>query len=119
MNSKICIVCPRGCMLDYEYVTDELKVYKNACARGPKYLEQELKHPKRMLTTTMKISGGLDEVIPVHSSEYVNKEDVFSIIKQLKEVSLKAPIKCNDIIIKDLNGTGIDILASKDILETN
>ncbi len=117
MKEKICIVCPRGCMMKYEEDGSDLKVYENACARGPEYLKQEITEPKRMLTTTMKIKGGDTCVVPVHAKEYVNKDEVFEIIKYLKSIELQAPVECDQLIIDNINGKPIEILTSKEVKE--
>ena len=117
IKEKICIICPRGCMLKYEYKDEEIQITENQCGRGPIYLKQELIQPKRMLTTTIKIKNGNLNVLPVHAQEYVNKEDVQNIITKLKKIELVAPIKCNDIIVEQVDGIKVKILASKNILE--
>lgn len=112
---KVCIVCPRGCHLEYRYEGDKTIVKNNACARGPEYLEQELKAPKRMLTTTIRVKNGVIPVVPVHAGEYVDKEDVSNIISYLKEIEVEAPIKCNTEVTGMINGKEIHIYTSKDV----
>ncbi len=115
MNEKVCIVCPRGCMMSYQFQDDELIVTNNECRRGPEYLTQELTAPKRMLTTTIKVLEGVDEVIPVYAKEYVDKDQVFTIINHLKALTIKAPIHCNDVIIEQIGDIKVTILASKEV----
>lgn len=112
---KVCIVCPRGCNLNYEYMDGELVVTNNGCKRGPEYLSQELVAPKRMLTTTVKVVGGEFPVVPVHAGEYVDKEDVELFIKYLKSVEVQAPVECNMEILNSINGKEVKVLTSRDI----
>lgn len=113
---KICIVCPRGCHLNYEYDQEEqLVITNNGCNRGPEYLAQELVLPKRMLTTTVRVEGGDLPVVPVYASEYVAKDDVEAFIAYLKDISVTAPIKCNTLLVSEINGKEVKILASRDI----
>ncbi len=115
MNQKVCIVCPKGCMMDYHYEGDKLIVKNNECMRGEKYLDQELTAPKRMLTTTVKVNDGELDVVPVYAEEYVDKDQVFEIVKYLKSIAVQAPINCNDIILEEINGTPVIIKASRDV----
>lgn len=113
---KICIVCPRGCNLNYEYDDDQqLIITNNGCKRGPEYLSQELVAPKRMLTTTVKVIGGEFPVVPVHGSEYVDKDEVNELVRYLKSIEVKAPIKCDTELSRFINDKEIKILASRDI----
>lgn len=113
---KVCIVCPRGCNLHYDYDdANELIITNNGCKRGPEYLTQELILPKRMLTTTVKVSGGQIPVVPVYASEYVAKDDIGDFISYLKTVTITAPVSCNTEIVSEINGKSVSILTSRDV----
>lgn len=113
---KVCIVCPRGCHLQYSYDQDQqLQVTNNGCKRGPEYLAQELVMPKRMLTTTVRVIGGDIPVVPVYATEYVAKDDVNQIISYLKQISIEAPITCATEIVSEINGIPISICTSRDV----
>ncbi len=66
----ICITCPMGCTLQ---VTHEgstiLNVEGNNCARGIAYVQRELTDPRRMVATTVRVSGGLHPLVPVYTKE--------------------------------------------------
>ncbi len=113
---KVCIVCPRGCHLKYEYQEGQLKISNNRCMRGPEYLKQELILPKRMLTTTIQINGETNVMLPVYSEEYVAKDDVINIIKHLKQIKVNRPVYCGDVITEEIDGKHVVIRASKDII---
>lgn len=115
MKELICIVCPRGCNMKYEIKDGEYVITENHCNRGPAYLKQEVTNPTRMLTTTISVIDGEIDVLPVYSKEYVPKDEVFAIINELKTLKIHAPIKCNDIIVNEVLGKHIQILASKTI----
>lgn len=113
--NKVCIVCPRGCMLKAEEIDGELVISNQSCPRGPVYLKQELVQPKRMLTTTIKVLGSKQKCLPVYASEYVDKEDVGDFIKYLKTLTVSAPIENNQIILDSINGKKVEIRASKQL----
>lgn len=60
MNKKceiICICCPRGCHLQVDPEND-YNVTGNACPNGAAYGKEELTHPTRILTSTVRAEGG-------------------------------------------------------------
>ena len=113
----VCINCPRGCHLEVEKVGEEIVVTGNECPRGKVYATNELVNPLRTLTTTVAIESQDYRRLPVISSAPLPKGKIMDAMKELKDVSVKAPVSMNDVIVKDILGTGIDIIASKSILK--
>ncbi|MEE1312238.1 MAG: DUF1667 domain-containing protein [Lachnospiraceae bacterium] len=116
MTELICIVCPKGCHLK----VDEEHGYTvtgNGCPRGAAYGEKELVNPTRTITSTVRISGVKARRVPVKTSADVPKEKIFDIMEELTKVTVQAPVKIGDIIIKDICGLGVNIVAAKDINE--
>lgn len=112
MKELICITCPRGCRLS---VDDNLNVTGNNCPRGEIYAKAELTHPVRMVTATVKIDSQTEMRLPVKTSQAIDKSLMFKVVEELDKVEVKAPIKIGDVIIKNIFGTGVDILATKNI----
>ena len=55
----ICIGCPLGCPLTVEMEGNEVKsVAGNTCPRGDAYAKKELTNPTRIVTSTVRVSGG-------------------------------------------------------------
>lgn len=113
----VCINCPRGCNLNVENINGEIKVTGNFCPRGEKYAISELTNPLRTLTTTVAIKSENYERLPVISSSPLPKDRVMDAVKALKNVEVKAPIKMGDVIVSNIIELGIDIIASKSIIE--
>ena len=111
----VCINCPRGCNLNVENINGEIKVTGNFCPRGEKYAINELTNPLRTLTTTVAIKSNNYERLPVISSSPLPKDKVMEAIKALKNVEVKAPIKMGDVIVSNIIGLDVDIIASKSI----
>lgn len=112
MKELICITCPRGCRLS---VDDNLNVTGNNCPRGAVYAKNELTHPVRMVTATVKIVSELEMRLPVKTSVAIDKNLMFKVVEELDKIEVKAPIKIGDVVIKNIFGTGVDILATKNI----
>lgn len=114
MKELICIMCPKGCHLK---VDDELNVTGNACPRGATYGKQEIIDPRRYLTSTVKLVSKTCRRLPVISNGDLPKNKVSEVIKYLDTVEVKAPINVKDVIVKDVLGLGVDIVATRTINE--
>ena len=112
MKEFICIVCPKGCRLK---VDEDGNVTGNTCIRGDKYGKQEAIDPKRTLTSTVKIKSELIKRLPVITSADVPKGKVQEIVRYLDNIEVNAPIKVKDVIVKDVMGLGVDILATRSV----
>ena len=112
MKELICITCPRGCHLQ---VDDSLNVTGNMCPRGALYAKAELTHPTRMVTSSVWVESKSESRLPVKTKDPIPKELIFKIMEEIENVTVKAPIRIGDVIIKDVLGTGVDIVATKNI----
>ncbi len=115
-REMVCVSCPIGCAVTVELDDNNevVSVKGNTCPRGDKYARQECTHPERMLTSTVKLEGGKLPVISVKSASPIPKEMLFEAMKEINKVTLKAPVKIGDIVIKDILGTGVDIIATNE-----
>ena len=109
MRKFICIQCPLGC----EITVEGEKIEGNKCPRGKEYVMQEMKNPKRVLTTTVFIENAIHPMLPVRSNGEVPKELLKECMKILAGVKVKAPVKKGDVIYKNILNTGVDIIASR------
>ena len=112
-KNLICVSCPLGCPIEVEIENGEiLSVTGNTCKRGDAYARAELTNPVRSLTTTVKLVGGNLPVVPVKSSKPVPKDKMFECMKLINEAFIKAPVKIGDVVIKDILGSGADIVVT-------
>ena len=111
-----CIMCPMGCELKVTLEDGKfVSVTGNTCPRGAKYGQDEVTAPKRMLTYTVKVEGGLLPLLPVVSAEALPKEKVMDCAAYLRGITVKAPIKTGDVIVSNILGLGVNIVASRDM----
>ena len=113
----VCINCPRGCNLEVIEENGTYKVSGNSCPRGETYAINEMSNPLRTVTTTIKIISNKHFRLPVITSNPIPKGKIMDVIKALKDVEVKAPIKLNDVVVKNVAGLDADIIASKTIEE--
>lgn len=114
MKKFICIECPKGCHLE---IDDDLNVTGNTCPRGKKYAINEVTCPKRVVTSTAVIKSKLVSRLPVMSENELPKEKMFEVVEEIAKLRLEAPIKCRDVVIENVCGTGVNIIATRTIEE--
>ena len=116
-----CIICPMGCSMEVEVETDAdghkkvLSVKDNGCKRGEQYASKELQNPTRTLTSTIKVNGGVLPVVPVKTAGEVPKSMLLQCMEVVRRANCKAPVKRGDILLYDLLGTGINVIACADV----
>lgn len=112
----VCIVCPVGCRLEVtepDTKDGEYTVTGNKCPRGEKYGKKELINPTRVLPTTVKINNGFLNRLPVRTNGEIPKGKIFEAMEVINNTVVEAPIKMGDVIIPDILGTGVDVVASR------
>ena len=107
-----CIVCPRGCRIT---VSDALEVFGHSCTRGRDYALAEHTHPMRTLTTTVAIEGSAQRRLAVQSTAPVPRELLLECLAQVNAARATAPVRAGDVIVHDVCGTGVDVVATRDI----
>lgn len=111
-----CISCPMGCQITVEMDGNEVaKVTGNTCKRGDVYARKEVTNPTRIVTSTVKVTGGKADMVSVKTKEDIPKDKIFDCVKSLKGVEVEAPVYIGDVIVPDAAGTGIDIVATKNV----
>lgn len=117
-----CTTCPSECLLTVEVerdadgaVVEVHSVTGNSCPRGDKFAHQELTCPMRALTTTVAVSGGDEALLPVRTSEAIPLELHAQAMNLIRGLVVNAPIRMGDIMLEDLLGTSINLIASMDI----
>lgn len=117
-----CTTCPSECLLTVEVkrdangsVVEVRSVTDNSCPRGDKFAHQELTCPMRVLTTTVAVSGGDEALLPVRTAEAIPLALHAQAINLIRGLVVNAPIRMGDVVLEDLLGTSIDLVASMDI----
>ena len=111
-----CIVCPVGCKILVKSDGKKAEVLSGEkCKKGIDYAMHEALDPRRMLTSWILVEGGEWPLVSVKSSKSIPKEWIFDILEEIKKTIVKAPIKSGQIVIKNVSGIGIDIVATKTV----
>ena len=113
----ICTVCPTGCTIHVEGENGTItKIEGFSCPRGKLYAENEFISPVRILTTTAKVKNAKSPLVAVRSRTPVPKDKLFDCMDEIRKLDLTAPVKRGDVLIKDVCGTGVDIIATGEVL---
>ena len=114
MKELICIVCPRGCHLRVDE-ENGYSVSGAGCARGVEYGKTELQNPTRVVTSTVCIEGGAYPRLPVKTDRAIAKSKVFDVMRLLDGVTVTSPVRTGDVILQNILGTDVSIVACKDM----
>ena len=114
MKELVCIVCPRGCRLKVDE-ENGYSVTGNSCPRGAEYGRNEISHPTRVITSTVRIQGGLYPRCPVKTDRAVAKEKMLEIMKKLNAIDLTSPVHIGEIVLENCDGEGANIVVTKNL----
>lgn len=116
MKELICINCPMGCHLSVDDSDkSNIIVTGNTCPRGKTYGINEVLHPLRMVTSSVRVKNGINKVVSIKTKEPIPKELIFEALNVLKDIELEAPVHIGDIIVKNVLNTNIDIIATSNV----
>lgn len=115
-RSLTCIGCPLGCTVTVELDNGQITaVTGNTCKRGDDYARKEVTRPMRVVTSTVRVTGGDIPVVSVKTERDIPKEKIMDIMRSLTGISVPAPVHIGDIILKNAAQTAVDIIATKEV----
>ncbi len=118
-RNLICIGCPMGCPLTVTVEGGQIReVTGNTCKRGEEYARREVTHPTRVLTTTLPVLGGERPTLPVRTRGEIPKDRVVSCARALRGVTVEAPVQAGQVVVKNLGGTGVDLVATRTVQQS-
>lgn len=105
MIETLCVNCPRGCHLKVTENDGCCMVEGNGCEKGREYGIQELHDPRRVLTSTVRLSPSLAKEtgllrLPVISSLPVRKDALRDVSLALGSVVLEYPCRMGDEVCR-------------------
>ncbi|MDO5703221.1 MAG: DUF1667 domain-containing protein [Lachnospiraceae bacterium] len=114
-----CIGCPLGCQVEVMMDEDDRirLVTGNTCQRGEQYARKEVTSPTRIVTSSVRVYGSKmgERMVPVKTASDVPKGKIMEVIRDLAGVSVPCPVRIGDVLLKDIAGTGVDMIATKDV----
>lgn len=114
-----CICCPLGCQLDVTLARGEgaaqvQEVSGYTCKRGKDYAVQEATCPVRMVTVAVSVQGRL---LPVSAktAQPVPKASMPAVVAAAQGLRVVPPVRVGDVLLGDASGTGVALVATKDV----
>ncbi len=114
IKELICICCPKGCHLRVDTAND-YAVTGNACPNGAAYGKEELTYPPASLPAPCALRVGCTRRCPVKTAQAVPKETMFSVMAAMNTAALQAPVHTGDVVLPDVCGTGVDVVATRNM----
>lgn len=116
LSHYLCIGCPLGCRLEVEdHGSGQVEVRGQSCKKGEVFGKQEHLDPRRTVTTTVAIRGSFYPRLPVKTRGDVPKGVVADVCRLLHTLRVEAPVTMGQVIAPDVLGTGVDVVASRDL----
>lgn len=116
MVNLTCIGCPMGCSLTVEMEGKTVvSVTGNGCRIGDRYARKELTDPTRIVTSTVKVRGGRMAVVSVKTARDIPKGKMLECARCLREVEADAPISIGQVVLQNVAGTGVDVIATRNV----
>jgi len=112
-----CIGCPLGCSITVTLENGEIKdVAGYTCKRGHDYARKESR-PERIVTSNRRLTGSATgaAVVSCKTAQDIPKGKIFEIVAALRQVTAHAPVKIGDVLLTNAAGTGVDIVATKNV----
>lgn len=109
-----CISCPLGCRLSVTLENAYVKSVAGAsCSRGRAYAEMEVTCPTRIVTSTVPVRGSNLKMVSVKTHKPIPKNLIFDCLKSMIGVEAHAPVRIGDIVIENVCGTGVNVVATR------
>lgn len=115
MREMICIDCPNSCQMIINESGGEIVVSGNLCKRGEKFAINELRNPTRSISSTVKTIFPGIPVIPIRVSSEIPKGRIFDVMKEINKVVIREAVSIGDVIIENVLGLNVDIIATSNI----
>ena len=110
-----CTGCPMGCQVTVTRGPGgDWQMTGAQCPRGEHHARQEMTNPVRPLTTLVPVRGSKIPLC-VKTSEPVPKSLFWDAINHIHQLDLACPIHSGDILVENLLGTGIAVIATRNL----
>ncbi|WP_303867795.1 DUF1667 domain-containing protein [Acetobacterium wieringae] len=116
-----CTTCPKECVITIVLKQGELiAVTGQGCKRGKQFAKKEISSPERTLTSTVIVDcGGTVQLLPVKTAASIPKNDMVQVMNVIRKTRLTYPCQLGDVVIPNICGTGVDLVACRSIREVN
>ncbi len=119
VRELICVVCPNGCRLAVEVEEGPepkvLSVSGQTCPKGETWARQEVEAPLRTIASSIRVTGGTMRLASVRTDRAIALSKIFRVMKEIRAVTLEAPVRIGDVILDGPAGTDCRIIATRHV----
>ena len=76
---------------------------------------KEVTNPTRIVTSTIAVKEGDKERVSCKTANDIPKDKIFAVMQDINHAVCKAPISIGDVLIENAAGTGVAVIATRDI----
>ena len=87
----------------------------NTCPRGADYAKKEVLSPTRIVTSSIRVNHGVIARVSVKTKSDIPKSKIFDVMEEIRSIRVEAPVAMGQVLIENCAGTGVDIIATKDV----
>lgn len=117
-SQLICIGCPAGCLITAKKREDgDYDITGNTCQKGEAYARNELTAPVRTVTSMIRVHGGRGKVVPVKTAQEIPKGKINACMEEINGACVSAPVKVGDVLIENVAGTGVSVVATGNAMQ--
>lgn len=111
-----CIGCPMGCRITVTMEGDTIRdIQGYTCKKGEIYARKEVTAPTRIVTSLVSVTGGTLPKVSVKTKEDIPKDSIFACMEEIQALEVTAPVQIGDVLLSDIAGTGVDLIATKNV----
>ena len=104
-----------GCQVTVTTDGDAITNIANyTCKKGREYAIDEISNPTRMVTAVIPAKGSR-EPLSVKTRHVIPKSKIFDCIKAIEAAKVTLPVAIGDVVVANVCGTGVDIVATKNL----
>ena len=116
----ICIGCPLGCPMTVTLndAGEVQSVEGFTCRKGDVYARKEVINPTRTVTSTVLVIGARkgEPTVSCKTKTDVPKSKIYDVMRDLKGVTVPAPVYIGDVVKANVGNTGVDMVATRQVL---
>jgi len=111
----VCVGCPKGCEITVQLRDGEIVSIEGfTCPTGEALARKEVTARERILTAVARAEGGIWPVVPVRTSRAIPLARFGDVLKEIKKVIVRSPVRAGDVVLRDVAGTGVDLIVERD-----
>ncbi len=108
----VCTQCPNGCRIDTQNFTG------GKCEKGAVFARDEVENPKRILTSSVRISGS-ERTVSVRTEEAIPLSQIMQSMKVINTMHVAVPVHTGDVICENFNNLGTRLIATGSEMSMN